>query len=256
MRSMVDLDRHLIELTGAGRPTVAILPQAPSRAQRAKTVALARNYWTRLGAKVRIAFPLVDPAAAEEAILEADVAVIPGGHPNKLVDGLAASPFTDLLIDRWLDGMAISGSSAGAMCLFEWRIKLYPPNPLRLLPGLGVLDGFVAAPHFDRLRARRWAHRGIGALEGLAVLGLDEATGMVGHSPYFEVFGSGRATVVTLEGTTSHSSGALLHVDLLAGSALRLRSDEQASAMSSAPSFVLEHRRPSHLHAHGPLGRD
>lgn len=238
--STVGLDRRLMELTGASRPSVVVLPQAPSRGQLSKTVALARNYWTRMGAVVRIALPGIDPVRAEVSLMEADIAVIPGGHPNKLISGLGASPLTDLMITRWLDGMAISGSSAGAMGLFEWRIKLYPPNPLRLLPALGLLDGYVAAPHFDRFKAAHWAHMTVKGLNGLDVLGLDEATGIVGHNPDFEVFGEGTATIVTDGATTSYPRGAHVPVDLLAGSHNRLPAHLERSADSLAGTFEFE----------------
>ena len=57
---------------------------------------------------MRIALPDVDPLRAEAALMDADIAVIPGGHPNKLISGLAASPLTDLAITKRLDGMAIT----------------------------------------------------------------------------------------------------------------------------------------------------
>ena len=229
----VSLDRRLMELSGATRPVVVILPQAPAKGQLAMTVALARNYWARMGVDVRIALPELDPVRAEVELMEADIAVIPGGHPNKLIGGLGASPLTDLMVSRWLDGMAISGSSAGAMGLFEWRIKLYPPNPFRLLPALGLLDGHVAAPHFDRFRASRWAHRVVSGLRGLSVLGLDEATGIVGYNEDFEVFGAGTASVVTATATTLYSRGARVEIDLLGGSHNRLSAQLQRSTESS-----------------------
>ena len=240
MGSTVELDRRLMELSGASRPIVVILPQAPSRGQRAKTVALARNYWARMGTDVRIALPRLDPVRAEMAVMEADIAVIPGGHPNKLINSLGACPLTDLVISRWLEGMAISGSSAGAMGLFEWRIKLYPPNPLRLLPALGLLDGYVAAPHFDRFRAAKWARGTLDALNGLSVLGLDEGTGIVGYNLDFVVFGEGSATVVNDGATAQYPRGARLAIDLLARSRDRLAAYRERHTALPTGAFELE----------------
>lgn len=219
---MVAADRKLLDLVGVAVPRVAVFPQAPSRRQMAKTVALARNHWGRLGARFRIALPHEDMNEAMDAAAEADIVVIPGGHPDKLIAGLGASPLTDFMIGRWLDGVAIAGSSAGAMGLFEWRIKLYPPNPLRLLPGLGALDGYVAAPHFDRFQASRWSHRVLDRLGGLDILGLDEQTALVGHNGDFEVLGRGSVTMVTARGTSHHPTGGRVSVDLVAGSRMRL----------------------------------
>lgn len=222
---MLPVDRTLLDLVGAASPRVVVFPQAPAGRQLARTVALARNHWGRLGARFRIALPDHDMGEAMDAVAEADIVVIPGGHPDKLIAGLGASRLTDFMIDRWLDGMAISGSSAGAMGLFEWRIKLYPPNPLRLLPGLGALDGYVAAPHFDRFRAGRWAHRVLDRLAGLHVVGLDEHTGLVGHNGDFDVRGTGSVTIVDDAGTTEYRSGAWVSIDLLRGSHTRLQGD-------------------------------
>ncbi|HEX2153592.1 MAG TPA: Type 1 glutamine amidotransferase-like domain-containing protein [Acidimicrobiia bacterium] len=219
---MTPVDRRLLDLVGAPRPRVVVFPQAPSHRQLARTVALARNHWTRLGASFRIAMPEHDMNEALDAVADADIVVIPGGHPDKLIAGLGASTLTDLMIGRWIDGLAIAGSSAGAMGLFEWRIKLYPPNPLRLLPGLGALDGYVAAPHFDRFRAGRWAHRVLDSFAGLHVLGLDEQTALVGHNGDFDVLGLGSVTIVDDRGTAEYPNGSWVSLDLLTGSRSRL----------------------------------
>ena len=216
------IERRLLELTGVSRPRVAVIPTAAARRQMPKTAALARNYWGRLGAAVSIAIPECDIDRALDVVGQADIIVLPGGHPNKLVASLGASPVTDLIIERWRQGVAISGSSAGAMCLFEWRIKLYPPNPLRPIPGLGLLDGYVSAPHFDRFRGQRWAHSVLRWLGGAGVIGLDEATALVGRSGALEVVGRGGVTVVDGDGTANYPSGEWAPVDLLRGSKVRL----------------------------------
>jgi cyanophycinase len=212
------IESRLMELVGASRPHVVVMPVAPAPRHVPSTAALARNYWTRLGARVSIADPRVDLAGTRDAIRAADVVVLPGGHPNKLVQALGASPVTDLLVERWTEGLAIAASSAGAMCLFEWRIKLYPPNPLRLIPGLGLMDGFVAAPHFERFAATRWSHRALVALRGLQVLGLDERTAVVGWPQELEVQGQGTATLVGPDGTVIFRAGDRMPVDLTQGS--------------------------------------
>ncbi len=216
LESTLAIDRRLLELAGVSRPRVVVLPQAPSSGQRAKTVALARNHWTRIGATFGVATIDHGIDRAYDELSSADIAVIPGGHPNKLISGLGASHLTDLLTSRWLQGMAISGSSAGAMGLFEWRIKLYPPNPLKLLPGLGLLDGYVAAPHFDRFRADRWASRVIKSLNGLGVIGIDEATALVGWNGEFEVVGPGSVNVVGGQRNDCYAKGEQVSIDVTA----------------------------------------
>ncbi len=240
MEATAAIDRRLMEMTGREAPRVVLLPQAAAAKQRAKTVALARNHWSRLGASFTMAYPDQSEAAAIDSVLAADIIVLPGGHPNKLIAGLASSLVTDLLIARWLSGAAVSGSSAGAMAMFEWRINLYPPDPLRPIPGLGLVDGYVAAPHFDRFRASHWAHKALPRLGGLDILGLDEATGLVGFNRDMEVVGRGAVTVVNSHGHAVYRSGEWVPLDLLGRSALRtgvwpgvLSSQPEAASASS-----------------------
>lgn len=123
--------------------------------------------------------------------------------------------------------------------MFEWRINLYPPNPIRLIPALGVLDGYVAAPHFERLRASLWAHKAVPSLRGLGVVGLDEMTGLVGHNADFDVLGLGSVTVMEAGGTTVYPSGTWVPVDLLANSASRLdRLDETSIDIQQRQSSI------------------
>ena len=56
------------------------------------------------------------------------------------------------------------------------------------------------------------------------MLGLDEATAIVGHNMEFEVFGQGTASIVTDAVTTSYPRGARIEADLLAGGRHRLAS--------------------------------
>lgn len=216
------IDRGLMEAVGVGIPNVVVLPSASSRGQQPLAAALARNYWSRLGGRVSVAS--TNPAHFDRAVAltgEADIIVLPGGHPNKLVADLAPSPLLDVIIERWARGAGVTGSSAGAMALFEWRLRLYPPNPLEPIPGLGLLDGYVAAPHFDRFRALRWAPRLTHRLGGLGVIGLDESTGLVGTLSDLRVIGPGTVTVVEGGATAVYSQGERLAVDLVAGSGVR-----------------------------------
>ena len=119
------------------------------------------------------------------------------GVPNRLMAALSGSPILEAITARWEAGAAITGSSAGAIDLFERRLNLYPPDPFRLIPGLGLLQGFVVAPHFDRLRVRRWFSPFLKRMGGLAVLGIDESTGLVGRVGSMEVLGTGTVTIAT-----------------------------------------------------------
>ncbi len=211
-------DRRLLELTGARSPSVAVIPAASSPRRRPVTAGLAHDHWTSLGVSVSIVGLDRYIESSYEVIERADLIVLPGGYPNRLMRELGSSPLRDLIVDRWSSGAGLAGSSAGAMCLFRHRLRLYPPNPLALLPGLGVLEGFVAAPHFDRFRARRWAERACRFLRGHQVLGIDEDTALVGHLGSLQVFGAGGVTLVSHHVGREYPSGADLLIDLASGS--------------------------------------
>ena len=191
------IDRRVMSETGSSKPHVVVIPAASSNRLMPPTAALARNYWRRLGASVTVGVP-GDGFEQQlvEAVDRADIIVFTGGHPNKLFNRLGASPLLDQIVHRWEAGAAIIGSSAGAMCLFEQRLNLYPPNPLKLIPGFGLLQGLAAAPHFDRFRSHRWAPWIVNRLFCASVVGLDEGTALVGRNGEFRVEGRGNVTFV------------------------------------------------------------
>jgi cyanophycinase len=209
------IERTLLEQLGVAAPRVAVLPVASAPRQVGMVAALARTYWAALGTSVRIATPDGNGSHhALDVVADADVIVLTGGVPNRLVSALGASPVWDLIVQRWREGAAIGGSSAGAMSLFAWRLRLYPPNPLALLPGLGPFDGWIAAPHFSRFRAEHWAALVTRRFGDLGVLGIDEATAIVGRQGRFDVVGRGTVTVVTGGGLTVHPTGTALDLDI------------------------------------------
>jgi cyanophycinase-like exopeptidase len=209
------IERTLLDHLGVAAPRVTVLAVASSARQVGMVAALARNYWTRLGATVRIAMPDTNGSRdALDAVADADAIVLTGGVPNRLVAALGASPVWDLALERWRAGAAISASSAGAMSLFAWRLRLYPPHPLALIPGLGPFDGWVAAPHFSRFRAERWATRVTHRFGGLGVLGIDEATATIGRNGRYTVVGNGNLTIVKDGRMTVHHPNADVDLDL------------------------------------------
>jgi cyanophycinase len=210
------IDRRLMDEVGVSRPRVAVVPVASTRRQLPLAASLARSYWTRLGAEVAIALP--DRGASRrglELMSEADIVVLTGGYPDRLVGSLGASALLDVIIQRWRQGAGVAASSAGAMALFEWRLRLYPPNPFGLMPGLGLLYGYLVAPHFDRFRAQRWGGRVTHTLGGLGVLGLDESTALVGRNGQYQVLGRNAVTILSPGGRALvYPRGACLALDL------------------------------------------
>ena len=151
---------------------------------------------------------------ALEVVRDADVIVPPGGVPNRLVNALRGTPILETSLARWEAGAGVTGSSAGAIDLFEHRLNLCPPDPFRLIPGFGLLQGFVVAPQFDRLRVRRWFSPFLRRMEGLAVLGIDESTGLIGKDGQMQVLGTGSVTIATDDSIEVYPTGSVIDIDL------------------------------------------
>lgn len=247
-RGCETIDGRLLADLDVAAPRAVVVPVASTRRQLPLTAALARTYWARLGARVSMAIPDGNGCrSALDAVAAADVIVLPGGHPNRFVASLAASPVWDAIIDRWREGAAIAGSSAGAMCLFAWRLRLYPPDPLNLIPGLGPFHRFVVAPHFDRFRAQRWALRLTDRFDPLGLIGLDESTAMVGRDGRFTVAGPGEVTVIEDGRLTVHPSGSTFELDL---------DDRHVPLPETALHSVASHTASTHQHVSEAVGGD
>jgi cyanophycinase-like exopeptidase len=209
-------DRELLDLVGAASPRVVVLPVAsPSTRMAVAAGALAMDQWARLGVRAQIAVPASssDPRIIE-LVASADVIVLPGGVPNRLVRRLRGTRLWEEIVDRWVAGAGVTGSSAGAIGLFQRRLNLYPPNPFSLIDGLGMLGGFVAAPHFDRFKALSWSTPIVKRYTDLGVIGLDESTGLVGENGAWRVLGPGSVTVAVGTQRDIYRHGAITDLDM------------------------------------------
>ena len=229
------IDRRMLDDVGVFAPEVVILPLASFKGQASAAGALAQAHWTSLGARARVVIPSSEnDQSALEVVRDADVIVLPGGVPNRLVNALRGTPILQMIIARWESGAGVTGSSAGAIDLFERRLNLYPPDPFHLIPGFGLLQGFVVAPHFDRLRVRSWFSPFLKRMGGLAVLGIDESTGLVGRDGRMHVLGTGSVTIATDDSIAVYPTGSVIDIDLA-------RSTRSCAPMSAhSPTSVRE----------------
>ena len=230
------IDRRLLDRVGHPAARVAVVPAASTAAGLPATAALARNHWTSLGARATIVVPSSVLTPRTEHILdEADIVVLTGGVPGRLVRALGASQVWERVLDLWRGGTVLSGSSAGAIALFAWRLALRAPHPLRLVPGLGPLDGYVCVPHFERFvrplpALHPWVRRTERAMRDTGIVGIDEATALVITDGRHEVVGQGGVTVIDDLGWRTHRRGET--VDLACGPAAHpvLRAVRHAAA--------------------------
>ena len=219
--AIADVDRWLLDHVGHDRARVTVVPAASGKKMIGPTAALARNHWTGLGARVSFAVPARQSEAELcDAVDGADIIVLTGGVPDRVIANLGASMFWDRILDRWRAGAALSGSSAGSMALFEWRLRLTPPHPFALVPGLGPLAGYASVPHFDRYVGRRpgrrrMVERLVANYDGVGLVGTDEATGIVGWDGMYTVLGAGGVTILDGNGWQEYSTGQIVPLHLL-----------------------------------------
>lgn len=205
------VDRALIAAVGVTRPNVAVVPAAPRGRTQPVTRLRALRSWAGMGATVDVidldATPTPAPEVMPRALQAADIIVLTGGHPARLATATSWWPH---IVTRWRQGAGLSGSSAGAMMLCEWRQLLAPPQPLRLVRGFGLLPDCVAAPHFDRPVVRRWARRVSRLHPDLTVLGLDEQTAVLRHRDRCIVHGPGSAVLLDAGRVRRYDAGQRL----------------------------------------------
>jgi cyanophycinase len=207
---MAEFDRGLLEATARPRPRVVILPtaSAPDGEATFRTWAdMGVEHFSALGAEVepvlvRNAFEGHD-AAALQAIGEADLVYLSGGHPRHLLRVLRESPLGDALAAAHARGAVVAGCSAGAMVIagrtmsFRAVPKLRIPIPFLLgwPAGLGLARGIVVLPHYDAWPEPLSAMVALQVPRGSTVLGIDEDTAVVGRNGAWQVHGTGRVTV-------------------------------------------------------------
>lgn len=203
--AMTDIDARLLAATGRRRPRVAILPTASwpdGEEVFRRWASLGVEHFSALGAEVE---PVLvrdrfdaDDAAHVQAIGEADLIYLSGGKPGHLTESLVGSPVGDALLAAHDRGATLAGCSAGAMILAtrHWDIRKRRLFwPLRWHDGLALVRDATVIPHYDAFPEPMAALVVLQSPRGLATLGIDEETALVGRDGSWQVQGRGRVTV-------------------------------------------------------------
>lgn len=203
--AMSEVDAGLLAAIGRRRPRVVILPTAswPDGEEIFRRWAsMGAEHFAALGAEVE---PVLvrdrfdaDEEAHVQAIGEADLIYLSGGKPGHLTASLVGSPVGDALIAAHRRGATLAGCSAGAMALaarhwdFRKRRLFWP---LRWREGLGLVPTAAVIPHYDALPEPMAAMVVLQVPRGMATLGIDEETALVGRDGTWQVQGRGRVTI-------------------------------------------------------------
>lgn len=236
------IDRRLLEEVRSSRPVIAVVLAASTPRRRAFKIAEASAYWSAFGVDVRFAMHggPNELDRALHALQDPDLVVMTGGHPWLLHARLMGTAVQRRIVELWQHGVPISGSSAGAIALCEWRQYLQPPHPLRLVRSFGLVPGTAAAPHYDRYGLRHWVARISRCYPALQVVGLSDRTALIGGDGQFQVYGKGSVTVVRQRQATTFTAGAQVE---LSTERLSLLGDDRAEPRASrdrtvAPSLL------------------
>ncbi len=195
---MEDVDRRLL----AGRPArvvflpTAAAPEGPERLD--YWVQLGLEHYRRMGVEAD-ALLVLDASDANRSELAARIdgaglVYLSGGNPAYLTDTLRDSAVWRSIVIAWESGAALAGCSAGAIALTALvRERFAADAPLR--PALGLVPNLAVLPHFDRLK--RFAPqlvegRAAQLPDGIALVGIDEDTAMVGGPSVWTVMGRQR----------------------------------------------------------------
>jgi len=202
---MAAFDRDLLAAIGRARPRVAILPTASAPDGEAvfrRWAEMGVDHFAALGAEVESVLVRTGDEAGDDgavqAIGEADLVYLSAGRPGHLRRVLQASRVGAAICEAHARGAVIAGCSAGAMVLAERQPELRRgmlPWPLRWTRGLGIVDAVAILPHYDAWPEPIVAVMALQAPRGVAILGIDEDTGIVGRDGVWQVHGRARVTV-------------------------------------------------------------
>lgn len=195
-------DEVLVRAAGDG--PAFVLATAAGRQHPEAAVANALQWFAGLGLRVeelpaRRRSHAKDPANVARAC-EGRFFYLVGGDPGLVPKVLAGTPLWDAIVEAWVGGAALAGSSAGAMALGEWtlvRERMPGDDRRRYLPALELVPGVAVLPHFET-----FGHRWVGSAEGdaprsdVVLLGIDERTAALHHDGAWRGFGAGGVTVI------------------------------------------------------------
>ncbi len=188
------MDNELVEMTGIVRPNVLIIPTAAAAERPMLAAENGIRQFNIMGARASSLMALNSKDANDEeltsAVDNADIIYLTGGNPAHLLEVLRGSLMLRRMLDAVERGAIMAGSSAGAMVMGE-RMRFR-----QWLDTLGVVPRLAVLPHHERASKSQTSRDvSVQTAEGLAVLGIDGATGCVSDGDGWRVLGAGSVTL-------------------------------------------------------------
>jgi cyanophycinase len=211
-RDCEPMDRELLARFGA-EPKVVIVPTAAARENPGLAAENGMRHFRRLGAQAEAAM-VVDAATAQQAsftaqIRDADLVYFTGGDPAYLLETMRSSAAWKAALEMFDRGGLIAGSSAGAMICGG---QMWAPGH-GWRDGLGLVPKIVVIPHHATLAARWDADRLRATLPAdITLVGVDEATALVGLALEWQVLGRGEVAVYRGESPSIWTNGQIVRL--------------------------------------------
>jgi cyanophycinase len=193
--AMLDVDKLLLD----GRPPRYV--QIPTAAAPegegvlAKWIGMGIGHAGKLGAEaVPLSVRTREDAENPEIVAqlgEPGLIYFSGGNPLFLTETMRDTLLWREVVRLWEAGTALGGCSAGAMAFGAWVPDIrHPTRPG--IPGLGLVAGLRVLPHFDRFLGRMpdiLMRPFLRPIDGVATVGVDEDTALVGGPDTYAVLG-------------------------------------------------------------------
>jgi dipeptidase E len=151
MRPGDPLDDFLLELTGASRPRVLLIPTAS--AESADYVVRFHETYGRRAEPSHLSLFGIPPRDIRSIVLDQDAIFVGGGNTANMLAIWRVHGVDRFLREAWEAGVVLAGLSAGSMCWFEWGVTTSSGAPAPS-DGLGFLPGSNSV-HHDSEPARR-----------------------------------------------------------------------------------------------------
>jgi dipeptidase E len=169
------LDDLLLELTGASRPRVLLVPTASAESE-AYVVRFYEAFARRAQASHLSLFD-IPPPDIRSIVLDQDAIFVGGGNTANMLAIWRVHGVDRFLREAWEAGVVLAGVSAGSICWFEAGVTDSFREELDGLDCLGFLPG-SNCPHYDGEATRRPAYHRLVAEGFPAGLAADDFVGL------------------------------------------------------------------------------
>jgi peptidase E len=147
------LERYILDATGKPKPRVCFVPTASG--EHPEYVARFGESYGRFGVEIGVLrFFRRTPADLRAFLADFDVIHVGGGNTVSMLAVWRHWGFDNVLREALERGVVLCGSSAGAICWFEYGLTDSVDGPLIPMECLGFLPGSYC-PHYDGEALRR-----------------------------------------------------------------------------------------------------